>query len=235
MSESLQQTFWPETALELTQSAAASPARTSASRAQAPELKASVAGYGRKSPVSFANWDRNSSSWRTSQRCLVEGWTRFSETWPRSGMMRNGIAYRLADLAPPMKGIGFGLLPTPTVGGGGQTLPEGTTPTGRTPDGRKQTVCLERYLSQVLNGIWPIPMLPTVTVTVNDEGNITAPKSQFNRSAPGLPVRLAMMAGKRLGHASLRTFAEWMMGYDLGWTKLDSPPLGTRSARKSPN
>jgi len=49
------------------------------------------------------------------------------------------------------------LWPTPTVGGGGQTLPEGTTPTGQTPEGRKQTVCLERYAMNVERGLWPTP------------------------------------------------------------------------------
>jgi hypothetical protein len=49
------------------------------------------------------------------------------------------------------------LWPTPTVGGGGQTLPEGTTPTGNTPDGRKQTVCLERYVQNVERNLWPTP------------------------------------------------------------------------------
>jgi hypothetical protein len=68
-------------------------------------------------------------------------------------------------------------------------------------------------------------MLPTITV--NDAGNITAPRSQFTRDTPGLPVRLAMTAGIRLGHSSLRTFAEWMMGYEVGWTKLGSQPSET--------
>lgn len=50
-----------------------------------------------------------------------------------------------------------GLWPTPTCGGGGQTLPEGTTPQGKTPEGRKQTVCLERYVHEVRRGNWPTP------------------------------------------------------------------------------
>lgn len=221
-----QPTLFAETELKSMSSAAGSPARTSASQEKGRVLTAAALAFGRKSPVSFATFDPLSYSWRTSQLSLEGGLTEFSETWPRSGMMRSGIAYQSEDLALPMRGIGFGLLPTPTVGGGGQTLPEGTTPTGRTPDGRKQTVCLERYLSQVVNGIWPIPLLPTITV--NDEGNITAPKSQFLRKSPGLPVRLAMTAGIRLGHGSLRTFAEWMMGYEVGWTKVGSPPSETR-------
>ena len=42
----------------------------------------------------LANYDLGSSSWRTCQRSLLGGWTEFSGTWPRSGMMRSGNAYR---------------------------------------------------------------------------------------------------------------------------------------------
>lgn len=218
-------------AYSLTSSAADSPAKTLVSQGGALAWTELGAGFGQSSSDWFARYDLHSSSWRTRQACLVSEWEQFSETWPRSGTMRNGTVCQLADLVPPISGNGFGLLPTPTVGGGGQSLPEGTTPTGRTPDGCKQTVCLERYLAQIVNGTWPIPFLPTITV--NDGGNITAPKSQFSRSTPGLPVRLAMTAGIRLGHASLRTFAEWMMGYEVGWTKLASSTSATPSSRKS--
>lgn len=48
---------------------------------------------GTNSRASFANWSPDSSSWRTYQRCLLEGWTPYSEPWPRSGTMRNGRAF----------------------------------------------------------------------------------------------------------------------------------------------
>ncbi len=200
-------------------------AKTSALQVKESDLMANAAAYGARLSGSLASFDPNTSSWKMSQLCLGGGLAEFSGIWPRSGMTRSGTAYQLGDLAPRMKGIAFGLLPTPTVGGGGQSLPEGTSPTGKTPDGRKRTVCLERYLHQIANGIWPIPMLPTITV--NDAGNITAPRSQFTRDTPGLPVRLAMTAGIRPGHSSLRTFAEWMMGYGAGWTRPDLPPSET--------
>jgi hypothetical protein len=231
--EPSQPTFFDGMELPSMSSPAGSRAKMSVSPVRAVGLMVNAAGYGERLPASLANFDLTSSSWKTSQLCLGGGLAEFSETWPRSGMMRSGIAYPLDDLAPRTKGIAFGLLPSPTVGGGGQTLPEGTTPTGQTPEGRKQTVCLERYLHQVANGIWPIPFLPTITV--NDAGNITAPKSQFIRDTPGLPVRLAMTAGIRLGHGSLRTFAEWMMGYGVGWTRPDLPLSETQLRRPSPN
>ncbi len=73
------------------------------------------AAYGRSTPELLASYDPATSSWRTSQRCLVEGWTVFSETWPRSGLMRNGTAYQLPPLVRLTDEIGFGLWPTPVA------------------------------------------------------------------------------------------------------------------------
>lgn len=110
-------TGYAQMELTLTSSAAASPVRTSALRERAQGLRASAAAYGRKSPDFLASYDPATSSWKTSQLCLVGGSTMFSETWPRSGMMRNGIAYRLPPLARLTDGTGHGLWPTPTVNG----------------------------------------------------------------------------------------------------------------------
>jgi hypothetical protein len=39
--------------------------------------------FGRSTPVSFASFDPDTSSWRTSQLSLLEDSGEFSETWPR--------------------------------------------------------------------------------------------------------------------------------------------------------
>lgn len=75
-------------------------------------LLESEADYSLKSPVLLANFDPDSSSWRTSARCFVEGWMPFSEPWPRSGMMQSGTVYQLPTLASLTDATGFGLLPT---------------------------------------------------------------------------------------------------------------------------
>jgi hypothetical protein len=93
-------------------SVAASPVRTSALQAQAPELPGSVLISGVGFAVPFAWYDRDGRLWRTWQRCLIEGWAPFSATWPRSGMTRNGIAYRLPPLVPSTSETESGLLPT---------------------------------------------------------------------------------------------------------------------------
>lgn len=91
-------------------------ARTFHSQAKAPDLPEPVRDSFGRSCEPFAWFDHEQRCWRTWQRCLVEGWEVFSGTWPRSGMTRNGIAFRRPPLVPLTKGIGCGsLLPTPTA------------------------------------------------------------------------------------------------------------------------
>ena len=75
-------------------------------------------GSGWKCAVLLAKRGRLSRSWKTQQTCLNGDLEEFSGTWPRSGMMRNGIAYQLPTLARPISGIGYGLWPTPETGMG---------------------------------------------------------------------------------------------------------------------
>lgn len=119
MSEPSRQTGSAQTELFAMSSAGDSPARTSLSRKESLALAwtASAAAFGASTPVLFANFDRNSSSWKTCQGCLVSGLQTFSETWPRAGMMRSGRLYRLPQLAPRTSEIGSGWLATPTETG----------------------------------------------------------------------------------------------------------------------
>lgn len=112
-SEPCQQTFWSETELPLTQSVAASPAKTLAMLESALALKVKGLVCGENTGDLLARYDQGSSSWRTSQACLVSGWEPFSETFPRSGMMLSGTVYQPPPSAPLTGGTGSGLLPTP--------------------------------------------------------------------------------------------------------------------------
>lgn len=60
----------------------------------------------------FAWFDRKAACWKTWKRCSETGWALFSQTWPRSGMTRNGIAFQRVPLVPRRNVIGSGLLPT---------------------------------------------------------------------------------------------------------------------------
>ena len=90
-----------------------SPVRTSLSPGLAPALPVPVRDSSGKWFEPFAWFDPASSCWRTWQRCLVEGWTLFSGSFPRSGMTRNGIAYQRAPLVRLTDATESGLLPTP--------------------------------------------------------------------------------------------------------------------------
>ena len=98
-------------------SAVASPVRISALPERALELQARGADSGANTRDLLAKYDHATQSWRTSQRCLVEGWAKYSETWPRSDMMQNGIAYQRQQLERCTTGteFGFKLIPTPTA------------------------------------------------------------------------------------------------------------------------
>lgn len=83
----------------------------SASKSSAPDFRvrtpASAKSNGANEPGSMVNelasgeksndwpltFDHGSSCWKTCQASLVPGLDRFSGTWPRSGLMRSGVAY----------------------------------------------------------------------------------------------------------------------------------------------
>ena len=70
--------------------AGAFPVRTSAQPAREPDWLVSDPACFSRWPGSFASYDPESSSWRTSQRSLLGGWIPYSGRWPLSGMMRAG-------------------------------------------------------------------------------------------------------------------------------------------------
>jgi hypothetical protein len=84
--------------------------------------KEPVPAFGLKSSVLLASYDPDTSSWRTSQHCLLaqtlrlaDGLAEFSETWPSAGMMRNGKTYQRQPWALPTVANVSGLLPTPNA------------------------------------------------------------------------------------------------------------------------
>lgn len=150
-------------------------------------------------PDLLANFDRATSSWRTSQTSLFGGYTEFSETWPRSGMTRNGTAYLLPPLVPIIGEIVSGSLPTPTA----QGVPRFTSAGGS--NARKK---------------WA-KMLPTVTAH-DYRGGCKPERSERMReqSARGLdlPSVLRLLFPNSTGLVR-PSWAEARMGYKIGWTE----------------
>jgi len=64
-----------------------------------------------------AQYDHNLRFWRTFQGCsLADILEPFSATWPKAGMMRDGVFYPQPKWVRRIKEIGFGLWPTPRAG-----------------------------------------------------------------------------------------------------------------------
>src|SRR4029453_4718351 len=103
---------------QLTLFAEAFPASPTPWLVDAPALKTSATS-GRSLPDSFASLDPDGSWRKTCQgysQVMLDGFLgAFSETWPRAGMTRNGIAYRRPPLAPLTDATGCGSWPTPKV------------------------------------------------------------------------------------------------------------------------
>jgi hypothetical protein len=136
-----------------TLSAAGSHARISAMPDERKELKESGPGCGQSSRVSFAFYDRDTSSWRTCQRSLIEGLDEFSETWPRAGTMRNGVAFGLATWDWLTAETDSLLLPTPTA-----RDVHGHTITSSRPDGFTTVLPNEfKKLHQGPGQCYPVP------------------------------------------------------------------------------
>jgi len=210
-----------------------SPAKTSHTQEGGQAWKAQDQDYGAKSPAWLASYDRNTSSWKMSQHSLVEGLDEFSETWPRSGMMRNGIAYQLPPLALRTDGIESGSWPTPRASSAmAGNFTQNTLSRTRgnleevvaqqmwlTPQAGDAKACYTGTQNQVMLAhqvkMWPTP----VSKMWKDSGC----PSEFNRNE----IPLAALVGGALNP----TWVEWLMGFPLGWTV--SKVWEMRSSRKS--
>jgi len=156
-------------------------------------------GSGRSSGDAFATFDPDTCSWKTCRVSLVGEWETYSETWPASGMTRNGKAYRRRPLVPRTSGTGSSLWPTPNVCGGGN--PPGILVRRRNhfvrPSGRKAHLGLDQAVR-----MWPTPRVSMHKDSTTDRGK----------------CNLGEVVGGQLNP----TWVEWLMGFPLGWTDLDA-------------
>lgn len=196
-------------------------------------------GSGPSLPESFASLDPDTRLWRTSQGCLLSGWATYSETWPRSGMMRNGGAYRQPPLVRHTGEIASGLWPTPTASL--HNLRE---------DPESWTERRQRTKERVRNGngfglpltmavkMWPTPTSrdwrsESCTEEVYEKRE-AQPRGKSLAWAVRYPTPNTVDAkgGTRRGKGQAQlchliggslnpTWVEWLMGFPLGWTDLE--------------
>jgi hypothetical protein len=203
------------TSNQLTSSVAGSRARMSAEQANAPASAENVADYGQSSPVFLASCDRVTHSWRTSQISYLEktgnGLERYLQTWPRSGLMQSGIAYRLPPLVRRISGTAFSYWPTPNTPNGGRSPKEGTSPTGITPDGKKRQIGLGYAVKMVERQMWPTP------TAMKKTGG--AALCKWGGSGARSKLR-QVVTPEELNGALNPEWVEWLMGFPIGWTDL---------------
>jgi hypothetical protein len=63
----------------------------------------------------LARYDHVTSLWKTPQCSLLEDYIGFLGTWPRWGLMRDGVSYRQQTAVLPTEETGSGFLPTPVA------------------------------------------------------------------------------------------------------------------------
>jgi hypothetical protein len=200
--------------------------------------KSTPGGSGPSSSESFAEYDPESCLWKTSQGSLLPEWATFSATWPRSGMTRNGKAYPLPRLVPPISAGDFLLLHTPTAKAN-QLAPSmigrhpggwWPTPTAdlaefplapatarlkaqnkHRPSGAKIGTSL-RHDPRI---IWPSPK-------ARDGRSARSPNS--TRQSPDLNDEAVNLHRNPDGTTTGQlnpTWVEWLMGFPAGWTDLE--------------
>ncbi len=250
-SVSSQQTDWLPMESSPMSSAEDFPAKTYRSPERVLVLQARGAVCGVTTPDSLANFDLDTSSWKTSQRCLIEGLQRYSENWPRSGMTRNGTAYRLPTWAPLTDEIEYGLLPTPTAtnygsnqgGAAGRTGPirhslqsmakNGLWPTPNASDNRSRgtykstlrRIAIGKQINlEAMVKMWPTPTASCVDIDTMQRQTVSGYIRKAMKAA-GTPYQTQVTGMLN------PTWVEWLMGFPLGWTVCEA--WETRSSRKS--
>lgn len=156
-------------------------------------------GSGRNSPALFAIYDPDTSLWRTSSDSDPKDSPLFAESFPNSGMIVSGRAYRLTPLVPHTTDGESTLWPTPTA----QWRPcEGNVRAFRRMVlAGKMT---EQQAREMLNGKSPF----------SKQGKIPEMPEFLPKSSES-PRR------SRRGHIDPRLW-EWLMGYPQDWTALES-------------
>jgi hypothetical protein len=149
----------------------------------------------------LAKFDPDSYSWKTAQCSFIEESGECLETFPASGMTRDGLLWEQTRSERPTKGIERGLWRTPDTGGGGTS---GILKQGQNHRKNGQPIQI-RLVDQVNNSrLWPTP----VQRMYKDSGS----PSEYARNE----IPLAAQVGGPLNPE----WVEWLMGWPPGWTDL---------------
>ena len=237
----------------LTWCLAASPVRTSAQPAKAPESTESAAECGRTWPESLARYDPVTRSWRTPQCSLLADLDVFSETWPQWGTMHAGECWERTKPGHLTSGIASGLwpigldrmkethhVPTPTASDHIERRCTMETKAAKLNPETNKSVSLDRYVK-----MWPTPCATDhkgsgKAGTLRDRLDYATERGATKSNTYATPQARDFRSGStdrwdnpdrsrnlndQIGGQLNPTWVEWLMGWPLGWTALK--PLGT--------
>src|SRR5260221_2659064 len=219
---------------------AASPARISALQGNEQALQGSDLASGKSSTVSFASYDLVMYLWITYQLSFTGELIPYSETWPRAGMMRNGIVYELQTSEHPIEESEYLLWPTPTASNPneGEDLNKWTARRAQIKAQKKNGNGFGMPLSIAVR-MWPTPlagngngaglhgqgginlqtavqMFPTPTASPWRSGK----SSEATHARNSRPLSEVVAKGQVSGQLS-PYWTEWLMGFPIGWRDLE--------------
>lgn len=186
----------------------------------------------------FAWYDPDTSCWRTFQVSLLTNMCdEFTETWPKAGIIRNGVAYRRLKWERIISAIDGGLLlPTPQ-----SSKPDGRKPKADwiwnkthwiTGDGKKVQTDLQKFVK-----MWPTPKAQNANAPgIHGQGGLDLQtKVAIVESAFPTPQSRDWKGKSQRGnHGNTKdclpnavggnlnpTWVDWLMGVPHGWTDLN--------------
>ncbi len=220
------------------------PVRTSAQPDEGPESTASSLDSGVKWQELLAKYDHDSRSWKTAQYSLLGGLTEFSETWPRSGWMRDGACYPLPNVELRTNANASGFWPTPVANDDNKTPEAHMAMKARMKGGPRNTITS----LQVAVKSWGTPNArdykgaagaanggrqSDLPRDVKAWGTPTARDHKDSGDCSNVPENglLGRMAKSWSGMTdkpgSLSPeFHLWLMGWPTGWTALEPLEMG---------
>lgn len=158
----------------------------------------------------FAWFDRDTHYWRTFQVSLFTGISgRFSERWPKAGILHLGVCYQRLSAERRINEIAFGLWPTMRA-----IDARGI----ETSHGSHAKYSSGMTLSQKAR------LFPTPTVADATGGRTSKSSRRPNEFGLAKHVKLFPTPNTTLfglnGGKLNPTWVDWLMGYPLGWTDL---------------
>lgn len=190
-----------------------SPAKTSASPEKAQGLKESAVDSGSSSTASSKKSSRATRSSKTSAPFALADWTQSSAASLRSAMTRSGTVFPLPPLALLTGAIGSGSWPTPQAR---------DYRSGDRPDSKRAQRKREQGWSINLNDA--VQIWPTASARdYKDSPGMSKTGPNGRDRTDQLPRKVYAVENTPAGGGQLNpTWVEWLMGFPVGWTDLNS-------------